>query len=104
MIHQFDVYPNPSRRGRQERPFVVVLQIDRLSDSQTRLVAPLVAQSEMNPAPRLNPAFKIDGVTVYFHPAEIAPVPARLLRVPVANLESERYRIIAAIDMIFTGV
>jgi toxin CcdB len=104
MIHQFDVYPNPSKRGRQERPYVIVLQTDRLTSMHTRLVAPLVALSEMNPAPRLNPPFKIEGMTVYFHPAEIAPVPVRLLRIPVANLESERFRIIAAIDLVFTDV
>jgi hypothetical protein len=81
-----------------------VLQTDRLAEIKTRLVAPLVAQPEMNPVPRLNSAFQIEGMTVYFHPTEIAPFPARLLRNPVANLESERYRIIAAIDQVFTGI
>ena len=104
MTSQFDVYPNPSARGRRERPFVVVLQVNRLADIQTRLVAPLVAETEMSPVPRLNPKFTIENKVVYLHPAEIAPVPTRLLKQRVTNLESDRYRIIAAIDLVFTGI
>lgn len=104
MTKQFDVYPNPSTRGRRERPFVVVLQIDRLADIQTRLVAPLVAETEMKPELRLNPRFKIEDKIVYLHPAEIAPIPTKLLKHRVTTLETERYRIIAAIDFIFTGI
>jgi toxin CcdB len=101
---QFDVFENPSARGRRERPFLIVVQSDVLSDRHTRVVAPLVAHSELQPLSRLNPTVEVDGRKFYFHPAELAHIPKDMLRKPVANLESERYRIVAALDLVFTGI
>ena len=104
MIRQFDVFPNPSRRGRKERPFVVVLQSNRIAEVISQLCAPLVAEGELHPERRLNPSFVVGKQTLHFHPIEIAPIPNRLLREPVANLEGFRDRIIAALDLVFTGI
>ena len=38
---QWDVYPNPVVRARDEIPYLVVLQSDLLDALPTRLVAPL---------------------------------------------------------------
>jgi toxin CcdB len=103
MIRQFDVYANPAKYGRQERPFIIVLQSDHLTGVQTHLVAPLVAFPEFKPVARLNPAFKVQNTIVYFHPVEITPIPSRLLKACIVNLESEHFRIIAAIDLVITG-
>jgi toxin CcdB len=104
MIRQFDVYPNPSRRGREGRPYVVVVQSDLLGEVATRIVAPLVVSTNIDELPRLTPAVVVEGQRLYFFPIEIFPMPLRLLRVAVANLEEERYRLISALDLVLTGV
>jgi toxin CcdB len=103
MIRQCDVYPTPFRRDREERPYVVVVQSDRYP-TNSRVCAPLVAERFLNPNGRLNPAFEIDGKKCYLHPLELVPLPVRVLRAPIANLEADRDRIIAALDLVFTGV
>jgi len=104
MTRQFDVFANPSRRGSEERPYVVVVQSGFLDDVVTRVCVPLIAERFLRPMDRLNPPFEINRRKYYFHPAEIMTIPNRLLRTPVANLESHRDRIIAALDLVFTGI
>jgi toxin CcdB len=101
---QFDVFPNPSSRGVAGRPLVVVIQANFLNDSAQRLVAPLVVEKDIKPMGRLNPAFDIDGQRLYFQPLEIAALPTKLLRRPIANLEEHRYRIVSAMDLVFLGI
>jgi toxin CcdB len=102
MIRKFDVYRTPLR-GKELRPFVVVLQSHRV-ETQTRVCAPLVAENFIHHAGRLTPAFTIDGRRCLLNPVDLAAIPIRLLRDPVANLEAERDRFIAAIDLVFTGI
>ena len=104
MSNQFDVFPNPSRRGIEERPFVVVVQSKFLNDVGTRICVPLIAERFLKPVSRLNPLFEISKRQCYFHPVEFMTIPVRLLRSPVANLELYRDRIVAAIDLVFTGI
>ena len=101
---QFDVFVNPSTRGTEGRPYVVVVQANILKASTQRLVVPLVVDSEIKPMGRLNPAFEIEGRRVYLQPLEMAALPARSLQRHVANLENFRYQIIGAIDIVLAGV
>jgi len=103
-IGHFDVFPNPSKQGSQDRPFVVVVQSDYLHVLPTRVVVPLVIEGGIRPIHRLNPQFEIEGRKLYFHPVEIAALPVRALRSPVANLEKYRYELISALDLVFTGI
>ena len=104
MTRQFDVYRNPLRSGRELRPFVLAIQRQFWDPLPTCVVMPLVVKAALDFQPRLNPAFKIEGQTLYLSPTEPLTLPTRLLRGPVANLEQERYRIVAALDLVFTGV
>ena len=104
MIHQFDVFPNPSRRGLEERPYVLVVQCSIWDDVATRVCVPLIDEKFIRPQRRLNPGFEVKGRRLYFHPIEIVSVPLRLLREPVANLGEYRDHIIAALDLVFTGI
>ena len=104
MIRQFDVFLNPSRRGLEERPYVVVVQCGIWDDVATRICVSLIDERFIRPQRRLNPGFEVNGKRLYFHPIEIVSVPLRLLREPVANLEQYRYHIIAALDLVFTGI
>ena len=102
MTRQFDVYRTPLR-GKEQRPFVVVLQSHRI-ETQTRVCAPLVAENFIHDAGRLTPGFTIDGQRCHLDPTDLAAIPIRLLRAPITNLEAERDRFIAAIDLVFTGI
>jgi toxin CcdB len=104
MIRQFDVFPNPSRHGTKERPFIVSVQAALLNDFKNRVCVALIAKECLRPIARLNPLVRVGARELYFHPAEIASVPIRLLRAPVANLARERDKIIAALDLVFTGI
>ena len=104
MIRQFDVFPNPSQRGLEERPYHVTIQSPFWDEMATRICVPLIDEKFIRPQRRLNPLFHVDGRRLYFHPLEILTVPARLLRQPVANLEEYRYQIIGALDLVFTGI
>ena len=103
MIRQFDVFATPLRRGKEERPFVVVVQSARI-DNLSRICAPLVAARFLVPDGRLNPPFTIEGHDCYLHPAELMTLPLRVLRDPIANLEHARDTVIAALDLVFTGI
>jgi toxin CcdB len=98
------VFINPSTRGTEGRPYVVVVQADILRESSLRLVIPLVVEQGTKPLPSLNPAFDIEGQRVYLQPLEISALPIRALRRYVSNLEEFRDQIISAIDLVLTGV
>ena len=102
-IRQFDVFRNATRT-RIEQPFLVSIQHKDLDHLTTRLVAPLATQQLVRAASRLNPMFKIGGQTLYLLPQNLAAHPVRLLRAAVDSLEQDRDRIIAAIDLMITGV
>jgi len=103
MIHQFDVFASPFRKGREERPYIVILQSDRI-DTASRVCGFLIAERFLRPEGRLNPAFVVESRRCYFHPIELVTLPAQALREPIANLEAERDRIVAALDLVFTGI
>ena len=86
------------------RPFIVVIQSAFLADFRTRVIVPLVPKNEIKPIGRLNPLILIDGREFYFHPVELAHIPRELLGDQVANLEPQRDSLVAAIDLVFTGI
>lgn len=103
---QWDVYPNPSARLREDIPYLVDLQSDLLSGLGSRLVAPL-ARTRLAPAglPRaLCPGFTIDGTPVVLLPQECGPIDARLLKRRLATLHSQSHEIVAALDAVIGGV
>ena len=102
---QFDVYRNVNRKTAAIIPYFVNVQADLLEALATRVVAPLVLASEMSkPAKGLNPKFEIEGVTVIMSTAELAGVPVRALGERVTTLRRRRQEIMAALDLLFTGI
>jgi toxin CcdB len=102
-LRQFDVFPNPSPRSRADHPYFVVLQSDRLERFATRIVAPLIAPAKLKYLERLLPLVEVKGKPYVIAIPDLGPIPAKLLQPAVANLESERYRILGALDLLFTG-
>jgi toxin CcdB len=95
---QFHVYRIGTDR------LVLDLQTD-LVDTGTRVVAPLLPlAASPTPLTILEPVFEIEGVAHALHTAEMAAVPAGLLRgAPVADVTARKYEIRRALDMVFSG-
>ena len=102
-INQFDVVVNPfGSRGRQ--PYLVALQSDLLSRSlDTVVVAPLESSGADTFADRLNPRVDVGGESFVLIAQELVTVRKSALAQPRASLAGDRDRIIAALDMLFTG-
>ena len=105
-VAQWDVYPNPSARLRDEIPFLVDLQSDLLSGLGSRLVAPLARTRAASAAlpHRLCPVFTIAGSTVTLLPQVSGPIDSRLLKRKVASLRAHAHEIVGALDSVFVGI
>jgi toxin CcdB len=101
---QFDVYLNPNADTRKSIPFLLDVQAELLDMLSTRVVVPLVLSEEMSPAKNLNPQFKIKGIAVVMSTAELAGVQNRALGEKITSLKNKRDEIIAALDLLFTGI
>ncbi len=100
---QFDLYRNP-RGGAY--PLVLDLQADVVGRLATRIVAPLMTLKRYGAKPitRLNPMVSIDETEYVIVFQELAAVPASALGELVTSLASRRTDLIAAIDLLFTGI
>jgi len=100
---QFDVLRNPQGGV---YPFVVDLQSEALSRLATRIVAPMIAMKRYGrkPITRLNPVARIKGVDYVILVQDLASVPVADLGEQVGSMVSLRPELIAALDLMFTGV
>jgi hypothetical protein len=103
---QFDIVENlnPIRRGRGPYPFLLILQHDRVSSMASIVVAPLVEVSAMRDVARLNPVVEVNGRRYSAVIAELAAIPRQSIGRVVGSAESHRYHIVAALDLLFTGI
>jgi toxin CcdB len=102
---QFDVYLNLNPNSQKAIPYLLDVQADLLDSLHTRVVVPLVLAEEMRLAVKqLNPQFKIKGTAVVMSTGELAGLPLRTLGEKVTSLKSKRDEIIAALDLVFTGI
>lgn len=100
---QFDLF----RHGRNKRyPFLVDLQADLVRDLSTRVVAPLTPIKRLagKPISRLNPVVAVGGVEHAVLFQEMAAVPVAVLSDSIGNLRNRRDDLIAALDLLFTGI
>lgn len=104
-MRRFDVFRNPNPKSAKAFPYLVVLQSELLDGLATQVVAPLVRASVLGkPARRLNPAFEVEGQTVFLLTQQLGPVSTRALSQHVASLEGQRHVITAALDLLFSGI
>lgn len=104
VTRQFDVVQNPNARTRKFFPFLVVLQHDLIETSATVVVAPLVAEGAFKPATRLHPVVVVEGARYILATHDLGATARDNLSTIVTNLATHRDDIIAAIDMVFTGI
>lgn len=99
---QFDVFKSP-HGGLY--PFVLDIQSDLLATLATRVVVPFVSTKKYGKAiTRLHPTATIAGVEYVLKFHDLAAVPATVLLRPVDSLAHRRAELIAALDLLFTGV
>ena len=103
MIHQFDVFADPAAEDAVHRPFLLVLQSDLVSELTVAIVAPLVRRENMAGAHRLNPLVTVAEEEFWLATHELFALDRRILGKKIASLSGERDKIIAALDMLFTG-
>jgi len=102
---QLDVYLNPNSSTSQTIPYLLDVQADLLDRLATRVVVPLVRAEAMGlSASKLNPKFTVDNNVVVMSSAELAGVTHRSLGEKVVSLKVQRDEIIAALDLLFTGI
>lgn len=101
---QFDVFVNPDKRSADVHPFLIVLQSDIVSDIDTCVVAPLASPRSIKFLERLLPEVTVKGTRFTILTPNMAAIHAERVGRAIANLDSERYRILAAVDMVFVGV
>jgi toxin CcdB len=95
---QFDVY---QAKGRM---LLVDCQSDILDHLDTRFVVPLIiAETTPAPMPRLTPIFELGGQNYVMATQFAASYAKRELGRAIFNLDAERARILAAIDMLTSG-
>lgn len=102
---QFDVYVNPSESAAQGIPFVVVVQSDLLDALATRMSFPLasIEFSEKSPD-KLCPMVMINGQPLRALAHYAAPLPTRSLRQLVGNLAPQASLLVAAMDVVVSGI
>ena len=95
---KFDVYRAPNG------DYWLDCQADALRGLNTRFVVPLRAVDDhAGGDERLNPVFEIEGHRVVMLTHFAAAIAARLLRSPVASLDTQDYEIGRALDMLING-
>ena len=101
---QCDVYRNGDDSS-GEIPYLLDVQADLLSDLKTRVVIPLIRIDAFGRrADRLHPRFDVNGETVAMATHLIAAIRRLELGTPIASLGDQRDVIIAAIDVLWSGV
>jgi len=103
---QFDVYRNASPATRARVPYLLDVQSDLLEVLATRVVVPLCKPEVLRgkPAERLNPVFEVEGRKMILLTPELAGVSRKALGERIANLANRRDAIIAALDLVITGI
>jgi toxin CcdB len=102
--HQFDVFANPDKRSAESHPYLIILQSEIVPGIETCVVAPLVSPRSLKFFERLLPKVTVKGVQYTILTPNMAAIRKEKLGKPIANLEAERYRILAAIDLVFVGI
>ena len=102
---QFDVYVNPSESAAHGIPFVVVVQSDLLDVLATRMSIPLASMAFSEKSPdKLCPMVMVHGENLRALAHYSAPLPTRSLRERVGNLAPQASVLIAAMDVVVSGV
>lgn len=101
-----EVHANSNPATRRAIPFLLDVQADLLSSLSTRVVVPLY-RKDAAPAraiAHLTPLLEFQGKTYVAMVPELAGIARRALGPSAGDLTPARAEIIAALDLLFTGI
>ncbi len=101
---QFDVYRNTNRATNDAIPYLIDVQTDLLDVLKTRVVIPLERCNNNKPVQTLSPVFTVEDTPVMMCTPELAGIYAKHLGEHVGSLAEYRQEIMAALDLLFSGV
>jgi toxin CcdB len=103
---QFDLFQNPSKRNRDQFPYLVDIQHPFIDEIATRIVIPLgrLHFFRNESMTRLTPEVEYEGEQFILVTPQIASVPVSILKNKVGSLAHIRSEIIAALDFAITGI
>lgn len=103
---QFDVYRNKNSASNQRYPYLLDVQSDILQSLQSRIVVPLAPASDAGgiAITQLMPVLEILGHKYVAVIPQLAGISSREITNPVDNASQHRAEIIAALDLLITGV
>jgi len=103
---QFTLYKNEDSSSNKTYPYFIDVQNTLLSDLNSRLVIPLSPHEALNntDAKRLCPVIHLDEGNFVLLTHQMTSVPKSILKTEVTLLENFRYEILAAIDMLISGI
>ncbi|WCD81135.1 CcdB family protein [Pseudomonas sp. TUM22785] len=103
---QFAVHLNTNPATRAKIPYLLDVQSDLIDGLATRLIVPLYIDDILDgrAVGTLMPKFEVEGTTVVMFTPELAGVPRNVLGAQVADLSGHRFEIIAALDLLITGI
>jgi toxin CcdB len=104
---QFAVHRNRNAATKARFPLLLDVQTDLLEDLATRVVVPLTpatAAAKRGAMHTLTPVCTVDGKSYLMFTPQLAGISTRELGPPIADLSHERPTILAALDLLFTGI
>ncbi len=103
---QFGVHRNPNPQTKALMPYLLDVQSDLLSDLGTRVVVPLCPAPAMRGKliKTLMPVLKIDNKSYAMLTPQLAGIKSKRIGPAVANASAYRNEIIAALDLLLTGI
>jgi toxin CcdB len=102
---QFTVYLNANPHSRKHVPYLLDVQSDLIGEMGTRVVVPLISPDRAEvAATRLMPTLQVEGQPWVMDTPLVAGIPFKALGKPVADLSSKRVVIMAALDLLISGI
>jgi toxin CcdB len=103
---QWSLHRNPSPATRKEIPYLLDVQADLLSALGTRVVIPVFARkaAPARAITRLTPELEFGGEKLVLMTPQLAGVQMKDLGPVAGDLRAHRTEILAALDLLLTGI
>ncbi len=105
-MSQFAVHRNPNPATRAAIPLLLDVQSELLDTLDTRVVIPLYVPAAVQDGviAMLMPGIEVDGKSYIAVTPELAGISRKSLGAEVSNVSHRRYDIVAALDLLLTGI
>lgn len=103
---QFVVHRNKNTSSKSAVPYLLDIQSELIDELDTRVVIPLYPATAMKGKPigTLTPVFQIAGKPYVMMTPQLAGISRKQLGAEVADLTHARHKIIAALDLLISGI